>query len=312
MRQAGSYSDLRALPRAVWVLAAGSLIYRFGSFVLPFLVLYLRHHEYTAGEAGVALAVYGLGKIAAAPTGGFLTDRLGPRDTTVLSMFLSAATMLTLWQSVHLGPLAVYGAALLAGWASELYRPSISALIAASVEPGPQQVRAFAVYQLGASIGLALGPAVGGVVATHSFAPLFIADAATSAIWAVVSLAALPGGQRLRVKVGDSAVAVMLRDRAFVRFWVAALLVNVILFQAESTFPLWVTANDHSSAVYGALLGMSAALTVLFQLPLTRVTDRLPPWRVLAVGNLLAGVGFGILSFGGDVILLVVSVLIWS
>jgi MFS family permease len=304
--------DLRALPRAVWVLAAGALINRFGSFVLPFLVLYLRHHDYTAGEAGIALAAYGLGKIAAAPTGGYLADRLGPRDTIVLSMLLSAAAMLALWQSVHVGPLPVYSAALLAGWASELYRPSISALIAASVELGPKQVRAFAVYQLGASIGLALGPAAGGLVATHSYAPLFIADAATSVVAAVVSLAALPGGRHVRVEVRDSAVAAMLRDRAFVRFWVAAFLVNVILFQAESTLPLWVTAHDHSSAVYGALLGMSAAMTVLFQLPLTRVTNGFPPWRVLAFGNLLAGIGFGMLTFGADLVLLVASVLVWS
>ena len=156
----GPYRELRSTPRAIWVLAAGSLINRFGSFVLPFLVLYLRHHGYLVAQAGIALAAYGIGKIVAAPCGDYLADRLGARDATAFSMFLSAATMLSLWQSVRLGPVVVYSLALLGGWASELYRPSISTLIDDNVAPGHHQVTAFAVYQLGANVGLTLGPAV--------------------------------------------------------------------------------------------------------------------------------------------------------
>src|SRR6266511_6277570 len=85
--------DLRSLPRTVWILAAGSLINRFGSFVLPFLVLYLRDRQYSAAETGAALALYGAGKIAAGPSRGYLSDRLGPKATASLSMFVSATPM---------------------------------------------------------------------------------------------------------------------------------------------------------------------------------------------------------------------------
>ncbi|MFO1512401.1 MAG: hypothetical protein U1F83_05725 [Verrucomicrobiota bacterium] len=35
------FASLRTLPRAAWVLFAGSFINRFGGFVVPFLTLYL-------------------------------------------------------------------------------------------------------------------------------------------------------------------------------------------------------------------------------------------------------------------------------
>lgn len=91
--------------------------------------------------------------------------------------------MLAVRQAVRAGPAVVDASALAAGWASELHRPSVLALIATAVPGGPAEVTAFAVYQLCINIGLAAGPAVGGIIATHSFAPLFIGDAATSLIW---------------------------------------------------------------------------------------------------------------------------------
>src|SRR6266498_85221 len=294
--------DLRSLPRTVWILAAGSLINRFGSFVLPFLVLYLRDRQYSAAETGAALALYGAGKIAAGPSGGYLSDRLGPKATTALSMFAGATAMLALWLSAELlGPREVDFAAFSAGWASELYRPAVTALIAGSAAAGPAQVTAFAVYQLATNVGLALGPAVGGIVARHSFAPLFIGDAATSLAWGALALAA---------RTRDAPV--ILRDGAFLRFWTAGLLTNVVLFQAQVTLPLWMTAHRYPSSAYGVLLALSAVLTACFQLPLTAVTPRSPAWIVVAIGSRRAGAGFGMLALGASWPVLILSVLLWS
>jgi MFS family permease len=294
------------------VLAAGSFINRFGSFVLPFLVLYLRDEGFPPATPAAAVAAYGVGKLLAAPSGGYLADRIGPRVATAASMFLGAGAMLALWQSTRLGDSAVVICALLAGWASELYRPSVSALISSSVSGLSNRVTAFGVYQLGANAGLALGPVVGGLLASYSFTPLFVGEAATSSIWGVMTLILLPRGGRLSARQRGSALSTMARDRRFVRFWIASLLVNIVLFQAVTTFPLWVLDNGHSTAVYGALLGLSAGAIVVFQLPLTHWTRHRAAWPIIAGGCVLAGVGFGMLSFGGGLALLAISVLIWS
>ena len=88
--------NVRAMPRTIWVLLAGTFINRFGTFVLPFLVLYLRDLGYSAPQGGIAVAMYGVGGIADVGIGGLLADRIGRRNSVALSMFGSAAATLQL------------------------------------------------------------------------------------------------------------------------------------------------------------------------------------------------------------------------
>jgi hypothetical protein len=63
------------LPRAVWVLAAGSFVNCFGNFVVPFLVPHLVHRGYGTSLAAGAVSAYAAGKIAAGLAGGQLISR---------------------------------------------------------------------------------------------------------------------------------------------------------------------------------------------------------------------------------------------
>ena len=181
------------MPRTIWVLLAGTFINRFGTFVLPFLVLYLRDLGYSAPQGGIAVAMYGVGGIAAVGIGGLLADRIGRRNSVALSMFGSAVATLALSQAHTLGTILPLTA--LVGLFAESYRPAASALIADHVPP-ERRVTAFALNRLAVNLGWALGPALGGIMASRSFIILFVADAATSAIYGVIALVALPHGVR--------------------------------------------------------------------------------------------------------------------
>src|SRR5207247_6313471 len=91
--------NLRALPRGAWILFFGTFLNKFGTFVLPFLAIYMTGLGYTAAQAGVAIAAYGVGTLCASMLGGYLADRLGRRKTIVLSMFSVAVAMLCLSQA---------------------------------------------------------------------------------------------------------------------------------------------------------------------------------------------------------------------
>ncbi len=67
-------TTLRSFPRPVWVLFAGVFLNKFGTFVLPFLAIYLTRRGFTNADAGIALGCYGLGRIAAAFIGGHLAE----------------------------------------------------------------------------------------------------------------------------------------------------------------------------------------------------------------------------------------------
>src|SRR5947207_537378 len=91
--------SLRVLPRGVWFLFFGTFLNKFGTFVLPFLAIYLKRMGYTTAQASLAIGGYGVGTLAASLLGGYLADRLGRRKTIVLSMFSVAVAMLCLSQA---------------------------------------------------------------------------------------------------------------------------------------------------------------------------------------------------------------------
>ena len=126
--------NLRALPRAAWILFFGTFLNKFGTFVMPFLALYMTGQGYTTVQAGLSIASYGCGVLCASILGGYLADRFGRRKTIVLSMFSGAAAMLCLSQAHSLATFAIFAA--FAGLTGELYRPASSALLADLVPAG--------------------------------------------------------------------------------------------------------------------------------------------------------------------------------
>jgi MFS family permease len=304
--------DLTALPGQVWLVAAGSFVNRFGSFVVPFLVLYLASRGYSAAQGALAVAAYAAGKIAAGPAGGALTDRLGAKKTTVLSMFSSGAATLALGLASGFG--LIVALACVTGLTSELYRPSTSAIMAREVD-GPRRATAFSVYQLGVSAGTAAGPAVGGLVAEHSFRLLFAADAATSLAWGLIACLALrepPPEASERTAPPPQLRRTVLADHRLLQIAVVTLLVNVVLFQAQTTLPLWVHDQGLSSGRYGLLLGLNSGLVMALQLPATRLITRARPKAVIAVSSLVVGAGFALFSVAHAMPALAGAVAVWS
>src|SRR3954454_19656440 len=109
----------RGLPRAFWILCGGALINRLGSFVVPFLAIYLTTVRGIGVErAGFTVALHGMGSFAASPLGGVLADRIGRRRTMLVALVSGAAAM------VHLGvaraPAHIALAAFILGLAGDL------------------------------------------------------------------------------------------------------------------------------------------------------------------------------------------------
>lgn len=302
---------IRALPPAAWALFAGTFINRFGSFVVPFLILYLIRQGYTAAAAGTAVGAYGVGSLAASAVGGIVADRLGRRPAIVLSMFSSAAVLVLLSQARTL-PLIILLAGL-TGLTAEMYRPASGALLADLVPPS-QRVTAFALYRLAINAGFAIGPAAAGLLADRSFFLLFLGDALTSVLFGIIALRALPAGMRSHVvqeERGESARAI-LGDALFVRFLLASVAIAFVYFQSTTTFALHVRASGLSNAAYGSLISLNGLIIVFLELPLTGITQRLPPRPVIAAGMLLVGLGFGATALAYTYGALVATVVIWT
>ena len=305
------WEDLLALPRPAWVLFGGTFINRFGSFVLTFLVFYLTSRGYSVAAAGLALSAYGMGSMAAALAGGQLADTIGRRNTIVVSMFSSAATMLALSQATGIRLIVPLTA--LAGFTAELYRPASSALVA-DLTPKGRRITGFAMYRLAVNAGVAAGPAVAGFLAQRSFLWLFVGDALTSIIYGCTAYFALPKeGRRARDRAEERrAAARMASDARLVRMLVASLALAFVIHQAYATFPIHLERSGFTPVIYGSLMSLNGLLIILLELWVTTVTRRLPALIAIAVGIVLNGLGFGAIGIAGSVPMLALTVVIWT
>jgi MFS family permease len=303
--------NLRALPRPVWVLFAGTFINRFGAFVMPFLAFYVTRRGYSALQAGLAVSCYGAGHIFASMIGGHLADRIGRRNTIAMSMFCSAVAMMALSQARAL-PL-ILTLAFVVGLVGEFYRPAAAALIGDLVKP-EQRIAAFGMYRFAINLGFAFGPATAGFLANRSFFYLFAGDAVTSFVFGLVAVAALPHGLRSSGKDEKPAegLRVALADRRFVFFLAATLCLTCIEFQVHSTFPLHIAALGYTPSTYGLLMSINGVMIVLFELLITSWTQRFPPQRLIALGYGLTGIGFALTGLAGSIPFLSFTVVIWT
>jgi len=283
----------------LWPLIAVQLLTGAGfSLSLPFLSLYLYQ------ERGLPMGLVGtimLGSAVAAAlariVGGELSDKLGRRPVLLGALSLRIFLFLGLAASVHYGLWIVLIAALYFGvrFSGAFAMPAIAAMVA-DLSSEEERMRAYGILRVGANVGWALGPSVGGFLkAFLPYAALFLLTAAVSGACTLLALVSLREslrgtGER---REGFSAVLSSLRDPRFRGFILLSLLVLLVAGQLISTLSVFaVDRLGLSTAHFGAMLTLNGLLVVALQYPLARVFERRRRNLVLALGACLYGAGY--------------------
>ena len=311
------WRGLGGLPREVWMLFATNLINRAGMMVLPFLVVYLtRELRFTAGEAGLAFAMYGAAAIVTGPVSGRLSDRIGALPIMRASLLLSGSVLLLFPLARSRG--AVYGMTILWASCAELFRPASLAAIT-HVVSAEQRKSAYALNRLAINLGMSIGPALGGFLATVSFHAMFVVDAATTLLAGLVlSLATWRAPTRGGSQDDDSAIKPsdaksLFHDRRLLVFLAATFLVGIVFFQHESALPLYLVQYlRQSPAFYGTLFTINTLLIVALEVPLNKATSHWPNAWALFLGCMLFAVGFGALAIVSSPTGVLVTVVVWT
>jgi MFS family permease len=299
------------LPTTYWFLWVGTLVNRLGSFVVPFMAIYLtRERGLTAGQAGFVVGLFGAGSVFSSLLGGMLADRFGRRIALVLGLWLASGGMLFLGFSE--GAVWLRIAAFTAGLLGDLYRPAVSAAISDVVPPN-DRVRAFGLLYWVVNVGFAIAVPLGGLVAQGGFLTLFVADALTTFIYGCVVWFKVAETSPHRAPSRSLLPSVVpFRDKVFLAFWVPNFLVALIFFQGHTALALDLIAHGLGTTEYGAIMAVNGVMIVLLQPFIARIVSRWRRSAVLAAGALFTGLGFGLHALPATVPLAMFAVAVWT
>jgi len=312
------WKGLKDIPRNIWLISAGTLINRTGMMVLPFLILYLTQEMgESPGKAGLVLTFYGLGALISAPFAGKLSDKIGPLNLMRLSLIFSGSLLFIYPMLTEYWSIAALSIVLAV--VTESFRPAGMAFIS---DEAPDNLRkpAFAVYRLAINSGMSIGPVVGGFLTTIDFSLLFYVDGITSiaagiylffAKWDPLNIHLVNEHDEKPEKKID--IIPPYRNWKFIYFLLATVPIVMVFFQHMSSMPLFVVEKlGYARTTFGIFVSVNTVIIILVELPLNTMMNEWKEWKLLAIGCLLTGIGFGLMAFISSVPFIVLSIVIWT
>ncbi|MEV0838981.1 MFS transporter [Actinocatenispora sera] len=305
------FTTFNGLPRAAWVLFAGTVVNRLGFVVGPFLVFFLGSRGIDTAQIPYVLTALGAGNLVGPAVGGILADRLGRRATVLAGLIGTAAAQACLFAAPNVALLAL--SAVLLSSTATMVAPAAAALLSDAV-PAPRRYAAFALMHWAINIGTAVAGVLGGYLATHGYWLLFVVDGVSSLAFAGIAAALLPAGRSVPPTAATSGIgyAVVLRD-PLARVLLPLLGVGLMIYSlTEVCLPLAIRDDGLSPRTYGALAALNAVLVVVLQPVATRVLARFRQIRVYFLASVLVAVGVGATGLAHHPWSYAMTVVIWS
>ncbi|MHA1584826.1 MAG: MFS transporter, partial [Promethearchaeota archaeon] len=179
-------------PKTFWVLMLSTFIDGIGGFMLfPFFALYITDH-FGVGvtEVGLIFALFSAGSIVGGIVSGTLTDKYGRKFMLLFGLVVSgiSSILMGLIQSLTV----FYGMALFMGLISNSGGPAQQAMVT-DLLPEENRTEGFGIIRIVGNLAAVIGPALGSLIlASQSFMVLFIADAVSSTICAIIVFFVIP------------------------------------------------------------------------------------------------------------------------
>jgi len=293
------------LPRAVWLVQSGGVVNSLGNgIVVPFIVIYLHNvRGISFAESGAALAVGGVAALLVGLAAGPIVDRIGGRNTLVIGLLLQAVA-LSMFPLIR-EPWEAFALLALEGAGTACFWPGQSTLLTRLTEPDERH-SAYALQRISMNLGIGLGALIGGLIATtsnpRSFTVLFLLDAATFLVFAVIL-------STVKEPLPDEAEAVdepkegyraVLRDRNFVALLGLNVLFVSVGYEVFALLPPFArNYADVSERWIGLIWLGNTLLIVLIQLPVAKLLEGRRRMAALALMNVLWACASLIVLAGG-------------
>jgi len=292
------------LPRTIWVLCFAGFINRAGTMVLPFLSLYLiSQRGFNLNQVGWILMAFGLGSVFGSYIGGKLCNAWNYTTVLIGSLLLSGVGFLVLGSLSSLISLLI--GFFFLSMTGDAFRPAI--MTAITEHAGKKTTKSMALLRLCINLGMACGPALGGVLASIDYLYLFWADGLTciaAGFFLIKFQALLIKGKKIGEKTSPISTLTPQKkedavDVPFVMFLLLIFALSFAFFQLIGAYPLYLKqVFYYVEKDIGLLLAFNALLIVIFEMVFIHKTQHLSPMHLFAAGLFLMCMGFGLLPLG--------------
>jgi len=302
-------------PRQFWLLFWGMLINAAGgSMIWPFMTIYMRQRlDIPLTTVALLLTLNSALGLAATTVAGPVVDRFGRKGVMALSLATSSATLVAMGMAGTLQPWAILMA--VNGAFSPLYRVGGNSMVADMIEP-ERRAGAYALLRMINNLGVAIGPSVGGFVTAVSYTLAFYIAAGAHAAFTLLILLfmseTVPQRQDAHDQPwGNGGYGQILRDRPFLAFCGVYTLSGMAYSLMMVLLPVYAKENfGLPESQYGFIMATNAAMVVLFQYAITRITERYHHLPVLAAGSLFYALGVGSVAWGWNFPTFLVSMIL--
>lgn len=318
------YSDL---PRGVYIIALGEMVSALGNLVGPFVTLLLTQTLGFAPEEadGLMTLVLTVAYVPGALLGGRIADGWG-RKKTLLASLAGGAACFAGCAFLGNSPAIVWllGAA---SFFTAAATPALSSMLTDLTNPANRKA-AFSLEYLGRNLGFAFGPLIAGFLFNRYIKWLFLGDALTKLIMAVLigryvtetrpERGAIEGSLRhgrTDEKAEEGSFFRVLGKRpALIIF--SFILMSYTLILGQNQFSLPIQMNELFGAagpqLFGSVMTVNGLTAVLLITPITGLTVRNRAVLNVALAGTLLGAGFGMIYYLNSYYLFWVSAVVWT
>jgi len=311
-------STYQEFPPRFWILVVATFIDRIGgTLIYPFFALYITE-KFNVGmtEAGILVAIFSVSAFVGSMLGGALADKFGRRAMVLFGLVFSALSSISMGLVDDLS--AFYLLAVFVGLLSNIGGPARQAMVA-DLLPKEKHSEGFGINRVAGNLAWILGPTIGGLLAARSYMLLFVLDAVTSLITAVIVFKliqetkpeASPGETQETILQTFVGYRVVLADRLYMLFLLVSMLMLIVYQQMYNTLSVYLRdSHGVTPQAYGMLLSLDAGVVVLFQFWIARKIRPYAPMLMMMVGTLFYLVGFTMYGFVASYALFVVAILL--
>ena len=293
-------------PKQFWLLSVGMFISMLGgTMIWPFLLIYAsKSLDMPLVQIATLLTINAVFGVAFTFVAGPVIDKFGRKWVMILGLLVNAIIYLFMMRATTYSIFAILMA--LSGIFNPLYRIGADAMIT-DIIPEIQRIDAFALIRIAKNIGVSMGPAIGGILASISYDLTFSVAAFAMALFGLMLILfakeTLPthedlqkGSTELNEKLGYKHI---LRDKAFIAMiaiysfgWITAALMWLLL-------PVYANQNyGIPEKIYGLIPTTNALIVILFQVIVTKKTKRFRTLPMMALGMAFYAIGTGSVALG--------------